>query len=1761
MTVSVTGFGPAIAFAEDLVNASPVLLDGDVEVEASGSLAGGWVSVTGLLAEDRVSILAEGTAAGQIGFDGTTVTYGGTVIGTATGGVGTSFTVTFNAAVTTPALDALIQRLSFADVSDLPFPIRMLSLDVRDALGEGLAEPASIFVAVNPVNDAPVITSGASAAFVENGTGIAYQARMTDPDFPTNPVPWSLGGTDAALFTIDIVSGAVRFRDAPDFEAPRDANGDNRYEITVTATDGLGAATTRDVSIAVTDLTRAAILADFQPVVTIASGLVPQLLDPSVTFIAGDSLAGGRLVLAGLLAEDRISILAEGSGAGQIGLAGSTVTYGGTAFGTAAGGVGGDFTVAFNAAVTEAAVEALIERLAYANASATPTATRRLTLDVVDAAGGHLAAARAQFKAESGAGNPLDGIGPRSAAPAFVDLDGDGRLDLVIGDFNGSLLAWHNTGSGYVALDGDANPFAGIDVGSTARPAFVDLDSDGRLDLVVGSSNGPLLAWHNTGSGYAALDAATNPVAGVFPGPNSAPAFVDLDGDGRLDLVAGGGGTLRTWRNTEGGYVALTGAEDPFANLAFATGRPIAPAFVDLDGDGRLDLVARSSMGGAALQAWRNTAEGYLPLTGGATGTIDLFAGISAAIIQGNFSDMNPAFTDLDGDGRTDLVLGSFKGLQVWLTRDAPVPPVFAAMDGLFGRAANPFAGIDVGALSKPAFADLDGDGRLDLVVGNSDGVLQTWRNTASGFVALTGAANPLAGISVPLHAAPAFVDLDRDGRLDLVLGAAEGGLRAWRGTGGGYDPMDGAPGHAANPFAGLDVGPEATPSFVDFDGDGLLDLVAGSFLGNLTAWRNSGSGYVALTGAANPFKDLPFSSTTPIAPAFADLDGDGRLDLLAGNPDGTFGAWRNTGAGFLALGAPNRFGGLDAGVKSAPAFLDLDGDGWLDLVAGATSGQILAWRNVTPLPAITVIATSAPLFASPSAVRFAENGLGIAYQADASDPAGPGAITWSLAGADAALFGIDAASGAVRFLAPAGPDFEAPRDAGGDGTYDIIVSAQGSTATTQQAVAITVTDLREVARLEGFAPVLEVGENAAPRLLDAEVVFTAGDSLAGGRLVVSGLLAEDRLSILAEGNGAGQIGLAGSTVTYGGTAIGTAAGGVGAEFTVTFTAAATGAAVDALIQRLAYANASDAPTLTRSLTLDVVDGSGGHLTAQPMARFTALEGAANPFAGINPARWSKPAFVDVNGDGLLDLVSGMAAGGGGSPYLAAWRNTGSGYVELRNDFSLPLADRNPFLNLDLYQATWSGSAPAFADLNGDGRLDLVLGGGDGQLRGWLKAESFVPTIGSQYVAMAGAANIFDGIRIYNYSTPALVDLDGDGALDLVAGETRGTLLAWRNTGSGYQPLDGLAGHAANPFAGIDVGDYGAPAFNDHSAPAFVDLDADGRLDLVVGERSGTLLAWRNTGSGYVALLGQDNPFAGIDVGGYSAPAFVDLDGDGRLDLVSGSEAGALQAWRNTATPPAITVTVTAQNDLPTGTVALGWTGSALTADASSLADPDGLGPVTLQWQSLLGGVWTDITGATSAFFTPILTETVQALRVVARYTDAGGTAEVVASAVARFGTPGIDTVAGDATTGVLIGNGSADRLLGGSGSEVLDGGGQDDLLIGRKGADSLIGGAGADAFRFLTRTDGVDTILDFTHDLDRIEVQGNVFGNLAPGPLAPGNFALGAPVGRLPQFVYDPATGALSFDLDGARPKPANPIAILVGAPTLDAGDIFVVA
>ncbi len=158
-------------------------------------------------------------------------------------------------------------------------------LTLLDSTGGSATQEISIVL--NGTNDAPVLTSATTAEFVETATGAAYTVAATDVDAGTM-LHYGLAGDDAARFDIDAVTGAVTFKTAPDFEAPASLDGDNVYDIIVTASDG-SLETSQAVAITVADGLDAARG-------TRGPDSLPGTAGPdSVRGLEGDdSLAGGR---------------------------------------------------------------------------------------------------------------------------------------------------------------------------------------------------------------------------------------------------------------------------------------------------------------------------------------------------------------------------------------------------------------------------------------------------------------------------------------------------------------------------------------------------------------------------------------------------------------------------------------------------------------------------------------------------------------------------------------------------------------------------------------------------------------------------------------------------------------------------------------------------------------------------------------------------------------------------------------------------------------------------------------------------------------------------------------------------------------------------------------------------------------------------------------------------------------------------------------------------------------------------------------------------------------------------------------------------------------------------------------------------------------------------------------------------------------------------------------------------------------------------
>jgi hypothetical protein len=197
-------------------------------------------------------------------------------------------------------------------------------------------------------------------------------------------------------------------------------------------------------------------------------------------------------------------------------------------------------------------------------------------------------------------------------------------------------------------------------------------------------------------------------------------------------------------------------------------------------------------------------------------------------------------------------------------------------------------------------------------------------------------------------YSAPAFADIDDDGDLDAFIGESGGNTIFFRNTGSASAPAFAS--SSANPFGLADVGDNAAPTFADIDDDGDVDAFIGNLNSDTIFFRNTGtaSAPAFASSSANPFglTNVVWNAT----PTFTDVDGDGDLDALIGDRYGDTLFFRNTGnATSPAFASPsiNSFGLLDVGSRAAPAFADIDGDGYPDLFIGRSNGDTLFFSNL----------------------------------------------------------------------------------------------------------------------------------------------------------------------------------------------------------------------------------------------------------------------------------------------------------------------------------------------------------------------------------------------------------------------------------------------------------------------------------------------------------------------------------------------------------------------------------------------------------------------------------------------------------------------------------------------------------------------------------------------------------------------------------------------------------------------------------------------
>jgi len=263
------------------------------------------------------------------------------------------------------------------------------------------------------------------------------------------------------------------------------------------------------------------------------------------------------------------------------------------------------------------------------------------------------------------------------------------------------------------------------------------------------------------------------------------------------------------------------------------------------------------------------------------------------------------------------------------------------------------------------------------------------------------------------------------------------------------------------------------------------------------------------------------------------------------------------------------------------------------------------------------------------------------------------------------------------------------------------------------------------------------------------------------------------------------------------------------------------------------------------------------------------------------------PILEDLNGDGLKDLLIGnygyYSVGGSINSKLAYFKNVGTLDEPI---FQFQTNDYQNFSQLNM-----RGLYPAFGDLDGDGDKDLLLGNEDGKM-------VYCTNIPNNGVAnFVLSESFYKGIDIGNFATPQIVDIDGDGKLDLLIGEERGTVNFCRNEGTTSTPDFSVAN--LNPlFGNINVSKYipNSIAFG-YSTPKFFKFNGQSRI--ISGSQQGYIYLYENIDNnlnGTFSLI--DSTLSDIWEGERSVPEISDINNDGKPDLFLGNYAGGLSFFK-----------------------------------------------------------------------------------------------------------------------------------------------------------------------------------------------------------------------------------------------------------------------
>ncbi|MFT7114648.1 MAG: hypothetical protein ACI8P7_001435, partial [Candidatus Azotimanducaceae bacterium] len=418
------------------------------------------------------------------------------------------------------------------------------------------------------------------------------------------------------------------------------------------------------------------------------------------------------------------------------------------------------------------------------------------------------------------------------------DFNGDGLQDIFSSTTAGIAL-YKNTGNATVGLQfeyylngprllsnyGSGSEF-NLYVSRVDIPAIVDIDDDGDLDIFTFALAGTTIEFHKNVSqetyghsdsikyelvddcwGKFKEDFLTNNVLleacperiiieGETPKHSgSTLAVLDLDGNGLKDILLGDvsfNTVVAAYNQGTKVQAKMTTKDTLFPGYNVSVQMPIFPGMyhIDVDFDDKIDMLVAPATNSGGLNMdnvwfYKNTGSNESP-----NYNLQQKDFLTEGMIE--VGDVAiPELVDLTGDNLLDLVVGSYGVYDGFGNYDAQIvfyknigSASIPEFEWLTNDLAN-FTGNNVLPAQHPSFADLDNDGDLDMIVGDRDGNIHYYKNEGTSTSPNFQINKPvLDGIDVGNFAAPELVDLDRDGKIDLLIGERVGNINYYRNIG-----------------------------------------------------------------------------------------------------------------------------------------------------------------------------------------------------------------------------------------------------------------------------------------------------------------------------------------------------------------------------------------------------------------------------------------------------------------------------------------------------------------------------------------------------------------------------------------------------------------------------------------------------------------------------------------------------------------------------------------------------------------------------------------------------------------------------------------------------------------------------------------------------------------------------------------------------------------------------------------------------------------